>query len=195
MAVARTAIRMDGHAVLVCRELWLRLKSMGNRENSTFLDYLASSTSATVIASALRSADRSLADRCSGSPCYGRRPCTTSNYGVPLRHVLPKQAADDSRCASKDAVGSARHPDAETGRGARIGEPPVADGCNAVLNALANAVGATSSGELRSWQRRFSRCSRPDIRGRAADRPHLRISRVVGRQNLIATVHGELLNS
>jgi CO/xanthine dehydrogenase Mo-binding subunit len=73
----------------------------------------------------------------------GQKTVYDQHYGVPLatRFYLNKpptilDAPAKMQWAALDI------PDPETPVGARgIGEPPVAAGCNAVLNALANAVG------------------------------------------------------
>ena len=73
----------------------------------------------------------------------GQKWVYDQHYGVPLAQaVLSEQAADDSRRAADDGVGALDIPDPETPVGARgIGEPPVAAGCCAVLNAMSDAVG------------------------------------------------------
>ena len=71
--------------------------------------------------------------------------------------VLSEQTADDSRRAENMQWAAVELPDPETPVGARgIGEPPVASGCSAVLNAISAAVGdefSSRAGERRRHSR------------------------------------------
>ena len=134
----------DGrHAIFVCRELSLRLKSMWKQENSTSSITSLWSTSARSIH------PHSLGGQVLGRSmlgighAIGQKTVYDQHYGVPLAtRFYQNKPPTILDAPSKDAVGALDIPDPETPVGARgIGEPPVAAGCNAVLNALANAVG------------------------------------------------------
>ena len=73
----------------------------------------------------------------------GQKWVYDQHYGVPLAEpLLPEPAADDSRRAANMQWAALDIPDPETPVGARgIGEPPVAAGCCAILNAISDAVG------------------------------------------------------